>query len=350
MGIVKEPFGVTRDGVAVDRYRLKGEGGLEACILTYGVTVQSLFFEGKDLVLGYDSLVDYENQNGSYQGAAIGRYGNRIADGRFTLNGKTFTLCCNEAGRGHLHGGAVGFDKKVWEAEILSSQVDPAVRFHLFSPDAEEGYPGNLNVTLTVTVSYENVLHFEYTAKSDADTVINLTNHSYFNLNGVDGKDILDTRLQINADYITPVNEKLIPDGSLLPVEGTPFDFRKSKEIGADIGQPHPQLLLGGGYDHNFILTQPPKGEQLRYAAEAFSPHTGIKMNCYTDQPAVQFYTANGLNEKAGKYGIPLYPHQGFCLETQHCPDSPNHPEFPTTVLKAGQLFRSETAYRFTKL
>lgn len=225
-------------------------------MLTYGATLQALYFEGKDLVLGYDTLADYENQNGSYQGATIGRYANRIADGKFTLNGKEYVLCCNETGRGHLHGGAVGFDKKVWKAEVLSAELAPAVRFYLVSPDGDEGYPGRLEVALTVTVGDENVLHFEYMARSDADTVVNLTNHSYFNLNGADGSDVLDTLLHLNADYITPVDQQLIPDGSMLAVEGTPFDFRTPKAIGQDIAASHPQLALGGGYDHNYMLSR----------------------------------------------------------------------------------------------
>ncbi len=350
MSVIKESFGTTKDGIPVERYRLKGTGGLEACMLTYGATLQALYFEGKDLVLGYDTLADYENQNGSYQGATIGRYANRIADGKFTLNGKEYVLCCNETGRGHLHGGAVGFDKKVWKAEVLSAELAPAVRFYLVSPDGDEGYPGRLEVALTVTVGDENVLHFEYMARSDADTVVNLTNHSYFNLNGADGSDVLDTLLHLNADYITPVDQQLIPDGSMLAVEGTPFDFRTPKAIGQDIAASHPQLALGGGYDHNYMLSQAPDGEFLRYAAAAVSPRTGIRMYCYTDQPAVQFYTANGLNETAGKYAVPLHKHQGFCLETQHVPNSPNQPEFPTTVLKAGKVLRTETAYRFDKI
>ncbi len=349
MGITKESFGRTKSGIPVERYRLIGKGGLEACWLTYGATLQALYFNGKDMVLGYDTVTDYEEADNSYQGATIGRYGNRIADGKFVLGGKEYTLCCNETGRGHLHGGKVGFDKKVWSAEILAEGEEPAVRFSLVSPDGEEGYPGTLQVAVTVTVDRENALHIAYTATTDADTVLNLTNHAYFNLNGADGGDILDTELMINADHITPVDSLLIPTGELLAVEGTPFDFRQPKAIGQEIDSPHPQMLLGNGYDHNYVLNPPADGARFRHAVTAVSPRSGIIMKCDTDQPGVQLYTANGLKEQTGKYQTPLYQHQGFCLETQHAPDSPNQPGFPSVVLKAGETFSSETVYRFAQ-
>jgi len=346
MSVTKEPFGITAAGIEVERYCLNGKGGLQAYWITYGATLQSLLFQGKDLVLGYDTVSDYEAQNQSYQGATIGRYGNRIANGKFTLNGVEYRLCCNEKDGFHLHGGAIGFDKKIWNAEILSED-EPAVRFTMVSPDGDEGYPGRLAVSVTVTVTSDNRLHIDYTATSDADTIVNLTNHAYFNLNGADGGDVLDTELTVYADHITPTDADQIPTGELMPVVGTPFDFTAPKPIGKEIDSDHPQILLGDGYDHNFVLSNPIEADGLRHAATATSPRSGITLKCYTTEPSVQLYTANGLDETAGKYKIPLYRRQGFCLETQHAPDSPNQPSFPSTVLKAGECYYSKTVYAF---
>ena len=344
MSITRAPFGALPDGRPVERITLEGRNGLSASILTYGATLQSLCFDGRDVVLGYDSLEDYR-RCGGYQGATIGRYGNRIAGGRFALGGTTYDVGCNESGRGHLHGGETGFDKYIWDAEILSDDGEPSVRFSLVSADGDMGYPGRLTVSVTFTVRDENALELAYRAVSDKDTVLNLPNHAYFNLNGYDGGDILDNVLTIDADAITPVDGKLIPTGEFLAVEGTPFDFREGKPIGQDIEDPLPQLRLGGGYDHNYVLN----GSGFRRVLSAFAPKTGIRMDCLTDQPGVQFYTANGLKTNVGKGGAGLYRHQGFCLETQHFPDSPNRPQFPSTLLKAGDLFESVTQYVFSK-
>lgn len=343
MGIQTTDFGVLPDGRPVTRYTLTGAGGLAASLLTYGATLQSLCFRGRDMVLGFDDLDGYLHIRGSYQGATIGRYGNRIADGRFSLNGRDYDVGCNENGTGHLHGGERGFDKQLWTATVLADGAEPAVAFSRRSPDGEEGYPGNLDVTVTFTVTADNVLRIAYEARTDADTVVNLTNHAYFNLNGFDGGDILDTELTIAADAITPVNDRLIPTGALRPVEDTPFDFRKPKPIGRDIDADDPQLAIGGGYDHNYVLN----GTGLRPVATARSPRSGIAMTCVTDQPGVQFYAGNAIAEDAGKGGTPLFRRQGFCLETQHYPDSPNQPAFPSTLLRAGEVYQTVTEYRF---
>ena len=338
-------FGRLADGHPVEKYVLTGGGGLRVSVLTYGATLQAVEFRGKDLLLGYDSLEDYVEKNSSYQGATVGRYANRIAGGLFTLNGRTYDVGCNEEGRGHLHGGVRGFDKRIWSAKVLTDGDTPSICLSRISEDGEEGYPGRVEVSVTMTVEPDNVLRLTYDARSDADTVLNLTNHGYFNLNGWDGGDVLDTVLTIGAHAITPVDERLIPTGELLPVEGTPFDFRQGQTIGAALAGSHPQLTLGGGVDHNFVLGM---DRRMRQAVHAVSPRSGIAVDCRTDLPGVQIYTANSLEEKAGKGGVNLYPHQGFCMETQFFPDSPNQPGFPTTVLKAGKAFHSVTEYAFT--
>jgi aldose 1-epimerase len=290
-------------------------------------------------VLGYNSLDEYLQDTASI-GVTVGRYANRIADGKFTLNGTEYDIGRNEVARnGHLHGGEVGFQKKNW---ALSRCFENAFELTLHSPDGDMGYPGNLDLVLRVALDEPDTLSFTYTATTDKDTVVNFTNHAYFNLNGYDGGDILDTELQLFANAILPVNERLIPNGDYLPVEGTPFDFQNAKPIGTDIRASHEQLLIGGGYDHNFILST----DGFAKAAAAHSPRSGITMECYTDQPGIQLYTGNFLESSAGKGG-PMTRHQGFCLETQHYPDSPHHPQFPTTVLKVGETFSSRTAYKF---
>ena len=346
LSIEKRAFGILPDGTAVEQYRLTASGGLKVSVLTYGATLQAVKFAGKDVILGYDRLEDYINAKDSYQGATVGRYANRIAGGTFALDGRTYDVGCNEAGRGHLHGGVHGFDKKVWEAAVLDEGDEPCLRLSMVSADGEEGYPGRLTVSVTLAVTADNTLRLSYEAASDKDTVLNLTNHAYFNLNGYDGGDVLDTVLTLHADAITPVDDRLIPTGELLPVEGTPFDFRKGQTIGAALAASHPQLKIGGGVDHNFVLDD---NRRLRHAVHAVSPRSGLAVDCWTDLPGVQVYTANFLGEDAGKGGINLYRHQGFCMETQFFPDSPNHPEFPSTRLKAGEAFHSVTAYRFTQ-
>lgn len=331
MSIEKTAFGVA------EKYTIRGNGELDVSILTYGATLQSIRYRGVDVALGYNDLEGYKTMDG-YLGATIGRYGNRIAEGKFTLNGVQYDVGCNESGRGHLHGGKIGLDKKIWRAEILGGN---ALRMTTALADGEEGYPGAMDISVTFTVE-GNDLQIAYEATTDKDTVFNPTNHCYFNLNGQDGAPITNHLLTLNAPAYTPVDEKLIPTGELRPVQGTAFDFTVAKPIGQDIKSADPQIQLGLGYDHNFVLA----GEGLRQAAVAESPDTGIRMECYTDMPGIQFYAGCCLNNPQGKSG-PMGQFQGFCLETQCYPDSPNHPSFPTTVLKAGRVFRSVTEYRF---
>lgn len=337
----RQLYGHLPNGTAVEQITLNGKGGLSASFITYGAILTNLVFEGKDVVLGQTSLEDYLPAIGCI-GITVGRYGNRIAKGKFALNGVEYDVGCNEAGRGHLHGGFEGFDKRVWTVTDL---CENSVEMQLVSPDGDMGYPGELTVWVRFTLEDDNSLAISYRAVSDKDTVFNPTNHAYFNLNGFDGGDILDTELCIHAETITPVDELLIPTGERMPVDGTPFDFRTPKPIGRDIGGDHPQIAIGGGYDHNFCIADTC---EYRHAVSAYSPRSGIRMDCYTTEPGVQLYTANFLESDFGKGG-PLFQHQGFCLETQHFPDSPNQPTFPSTVLKAGETFESFTRYRFTK-
>lgn len=339
MSIQVKEFGRLEDGGLVQQYDLQGAGGLAVSLLTWGATLQAVRFAGKDVILGFDTLTDYRENNHSYQGATVGRYANRIADGRFTLDGKTYTVSPNENGCTHLHGGFTGFDRKNWAAQVLSDGDAPSVRLTCVAEDGEEGYPGRLETAVTFTVTAENALVIRYDAVTDAPTVVNLTNHAYFNLNGWDGGDVRDTVLCINADRYTPVDDRLIPTGALAPVEGTPFDFRAPKAIGRDLSDELP------GYDHNFVLN----GEGLRCALTAYAPGTGIRLECWTDQPGVQLYTATALEESTGKGGRPMGRLQAFCAETQHFPDSPNHPEFPSTVLRPGEGLQSVTEYRFSR-
>ncbi len=339
MSIEKQSFGALPTGEAVERYILTGKGGMSAAVITYGAALQQLTLNGRDVVCGYDDLAGYLGGS-SFQGATIGRYANRIADGRFTLDGVTYDVGRNENGIGHLHGGERGFDKRLWHATVRSDGREPSVTFARLSPNGEEGYPGNLAVSVTFTVERDNTLRIEYEAHTDADTVVNLTNHAYFRLD--DDPDVCGTIVWIDADAFTPVDERLIPTGELREVTGTPFDFREAKPIGQDIDAPDPQLRLGGGYDHNFLLN----GEGLRRVMTACSVASGLLLTCCTDQPAAQFYTAGNLDEPHGKGGRPLTRRSAFCFETQHCPDTPNRTLFPSTRLAAGHTFRSVTTYR----
>lgn len=333
MGVTVNGFGEAKE------YVLSG-GELEVAVLDYGATIRAIRFAGKDLCLGYDDLDTYKHSSG-YLGATVGRYANRIRDGRFTLNGKLYDVGRNENGYVHLHGGKTGLDKKFWNAEILSGG-EPAVRFTVKLADGEEGYPGNMNVAVTFSIA-GSALRLTYDADTDADTVFNPTNHTYFNVSG--GGTALSTVLTIYADAFLPLDGRQIPTGEMRKVEGTPFDFREGKPIGRDIAADDPQIKIGGGYDINFILGAT-RGE--RTAATAYSPESGIVMECRTDMPGVQFYTACGLNNPHGKGGVPLGRYDGFCLETQFFPDSPNRPEFPSPVLRAGEKFHSVTEYAFS--
>jgi aldose 1-epimerase len=346
--VTKQPFGKTPDGTAVDVYTLKS-GALEARIITYGGIVQSLKVPDKsgktaDVVLGFDSIEGYTSgpkPNPAYFGALIGRYGNRIANGEFKLDGKTYHIPQND-GTNALHGGTKGFDKYVWKAK----EIPHGVELTHVSPDGDMGFPG----TLTAVVRYTLVgkeLKIEYSATTDKDTVLNLTNHSYFNLAGQGNGDILKDQLKLNASRYTPVDDKLIPTGELAPVEGTPFDFRKGTDVGARINADNDQLKKGGGYDHNWVLDS--GGGKMAEAAEVYESSSGRVMQVLTDQPGVQFYTGNFLDGSlTGKDGKSYQKRAALCLETQHFPDSPNHPKFPTTELKAGGHFHSVTIFRFS--
>ena len=343
MSVTRKPYGTMPNGETVEQLTITGEGGLSVTFITYGGTLTNLIFDGKDIVLGYESMEAYLHEVGCI-GVTVGRYANRIAGGTFELNGVTYDVGCNENEFCHLHGGEGGFQVKNW---IVASVEESAITLRQLSPDGEVGYPGNVCVDVRIAVTPNNTLSFEYTATTDKDTILSLTQHAYFNLNGYNGGNILDTLLQISADTILPVNEHLIPLGKPMSVEGTPFDFRKLKPIGRDITNDHEQIKLGNGYDHNFILNG--EANEWKHCATAISNKTGIRMDCYTDQPGVQLYTGNLLKVDFGKGG-PMSQYQGFCLETQHFPDSPHNPEYPSTVLKAGDTYHTVTEYRFTKV
>lgn len=344
--ISEASFGKTHDGVDVRVYTLTNANGVEARITNFGGTILSLKApdrNGKmaDVILGFDTLEGCEAH--PYFGALIGRYGNRIGKGRFTLDGKEYKLFINN-GANSLHGGKRGFDRAVWTPRTLP---DGGLELKHLSKDGEEGYPGNLSVTVTYHLTADNGLKIDYQATTDKDTVLNLTNHAYFNLKGATEGDILDHVMMIAADRFTPVDAGLIPTGDLRSVAGTPFDFKKPTPIGARINQDDEQLKLGKGYDHNFVLNS--GGKSLALAARVEEASSGRVMEVLTTQPGVQFYTGNFLDGSAvGKFGKAYKQRYGFCLETQHFPDSPNKPDFPTTVLKPGKEFRSTTIYRFT--
>ena len=339
-------FGKMPDGTAVQIYTLTNSRGVEAKITNYGGILVSLRAPDRqgamaDVVLGFDSLAGYLANPGPFFGALIGRYGNRIGHARFTLNGVEYHLDKND-GDNSLHGGARGFDKRVWTARELP---DGGLALTYLSKDGEDGYPGNLTITVTYHLTDANEVRIDYAATTDKDTVVNPTNHSYFNLKGAGSGDILGHRVTLNADRFTPVDAGLIPLGELRSVNGTPFDFRKAIPIGARIGQADEQLKLGKGYDHNWVLNK--TGDAFSLAARVEEPESGRVLEVYTDQPGIQFYTGNFLDGKIKGKGGKVYGHRsGFCLETQHFPDSPNQKGFPPTLLKPGQKFQSTTVYR----
>ena len=343
----KTAFGKTSDGQNVDLYTLTNKNGMQVAITNFGgivVRIKVADRHGKveDVVLGYDSLDGYVSDK-SYFGAVVGRYGNRIAQGKFTLDGATYTLARNN-GENSLHGGIKGFNKAVWEAREVAAKEGPSVELTYTSKDGEEGYPGNLSVKVVYTLTDRNELKIDYSATTDKKTVLNLTNHSYFNLNP-GGSDILQHILMIQADKFTPVDAGLIPTGELRSVAGTPFDFRKPTAIGARIEQDDEQLKLGKGYDHNFVLS----GKGVGLAARVVEPTTGRVLEVLTSEPGVQFYSGNFLDGSArGKGGKTYGRRSAFCLETQHFPDSPNHQKFPTTELKPGEKYHSTTIYKFS--
>ncbi len=346
--ISRVPFGVAPDGKPVEAFTLVNASGMEVRAMTYGAIILSIRVPDAkgvtgDVVLGYDSLTGYVRSS-PYFGAVVGRYGNRIAKGHFTLSGKTYTLAVNN-GPNALHGGLRGFDKAVWAAEPVRTDSGVGVVFTLVSPDGDEGYPGTLTARVTYTLpNARNELVIDYEGTADQATPLNITNHSYFNLAGAG--DILGHVLTLNADSLTPVDTTLIPTGAITPVAGTPFDFRTPTAIGARIDAKDAQIKNGGGYDHNFVLNRGAPG--LVHAARVTEPTTGRTLDVSTTEPGVQFYSGNFLDGTLTGKGGRVYQHRnGFCLETQHYPDSPNHANFPSTILQPGTTYHSQTVFAF---
>ncbi len=348
------PFGQLPNGQSAQLFTLQNAHGFRADVSDYGATLVNLFVPDQrgqlaDVTLGFESVAGYIAHQ-SYFGAVIGRCGNRLAHGRFVLDGRAYQLATNNEPGGrpcHLHGGLSGFDRKLWRAEPFRSAEGPSVLLHYRSPAGEEGYPGTLDVTVTYTVTDANALRLDYEARSDAPTIVNLTNHAYFNLGGEGSGDVLDHVVTFRAPAYTPVDAGLIPTGQVAPVAGTPFDFLTPHPIGERIDAAHEQLRLAGGYDHNFVLSHPEPGG-LDLAATVFDPSSGRLMEVLTTEPGMQFYTGNFLDGKTiGKQGHAYAYRNGFCLETQHFPDSANQSAFPSIVLRPGGTLRSTTVYRF---
>jgi aldose 1-epimerase len=346
----KDDWGKLPSGEQVDLYTLRNANGIEATITNYGgriVTLKTPDRHGRfeDIVLGFDSLDGYLAKN-PYFGALVGRYANRIANAEFTIGKKTYHLARND-GPNSLHGGLKGFDKVGWQGKPVHVDEGPAIELTYLSSDGEENYPGNLHVIVRYTLTNKNELKIDYRATTDKETILNLTNHSYFNLAGQAAGSILDHLVMINADEFTPVNEHLIPTGERRRVSGTPFDFRKLEPIGKRIGENDQQLKYGIGYDHNYILNRKPAA--LVPAARVTEPTTGRAIEVSTTEPGIQFYTGNHLDGSVRGKGGTIYGFRsGFCLETQHFPDSPHHPEFPSTALKPDQEYRSSTVFTFS--
>ena len=342
------PFGKAPDGRSVELFTLANSHGMEARIMTWGAGLVSLKVPDKqgqlgDVVLGFDDMYGYLKHD-FFAGKVVGRYANRIGQARFILDGKEYKIAAND-GKNSLHGGKQGFDKRLWTVVKADRH---SIELQYKSPDLEEGYPGNLVATVRYTVTDDNELRIDYTATTDKDTVVNLSNHSYFNLGGAGNGTILDEDLEINADRFTPVTKELIPTGELPDVAGTPMDFRKPARIGARIEDAYEQLKFGMGYDHNWVLDKPKPG--LTLAARLHDPHSGRVMEVLTTEPGVQFYSGNMMSRQqvTGKGGKVYVWRGALCLETQHFPDSPNHPNFPGTELKPGQTYRSTTVFRFS--
>jgi len=340
--ISEKPFG-NYYNAPVTEYTLTNSSGMQASILNYGGTITKLIVpdrNGKlgDVVLGFESFSGYMQKKDPYMGALVGRYANRIGNAKFTMDGKTYKLAPNNFGNS-LHGGNVGFDKVIWNIEKIG---DSSLKLSYQSKDGEEGYPGNLNVQVIYTLEADNALRIDYTATTDQATPVNLTNHSYFNLSAGKDSTVLDHVLKLDADKYTPVNDQLIPTGQIANVKGTPLDFTTPKAIGKDIGS------VKGGFDHNWILNK--KGNDIQEAATVYDPGSGRYMEVLTTQPGIQFYSGNFLNGdlQVTKEGQIYIPHSGLCLETQHYPDSPNEPSFPSTILKPGETYRQTTVYKFS--
>ena len=344
----KTPFGTTPDG-DVELFSLKNKNGMEVKITNFGGIITSIVVPDKDgkmenVVLGFDSVAQYLEPH-PYFGAIIGRYGNRIANGKFKLDNNTYTLVKNND-ENHLHGGTKGFDKMIWETKQIKTTQSIGVEMSYKSVDMEEGYPGNLEVIVQYSLTNDNQLIITYKATTDKKTICNLTNHSYFNLAGEGNGTILNHELSVNANQITPTHENMIPTGELQSVENTPFDFRQPTPIGQRIENENQQLKNGNGYDHNFVLNKRKENEK---AATLFDPTSGRLMEVFTTEPGIQIYTANWLDDSLiGKSGKPYLKRGAVCLETQHFPDSPNQPNFPSTTLDVGEIYSSTTIYKFS--
>lgn len=348
--MAKKVFGKLPDGRPVHQYTLDNKAGAVIEVIDYGATIRTLSVpdrNGKsaDVVLGYDSLQGYMGGT-AYFGAVVGRYGNRIGAGKFTLDGKSYQLTVND-GINHLHGGRIGFNKVLWEVKEFRASGEPSILLEYVSRDGEEGYPGTVTIRVRYTLTGKNELQIEYEGTTDKPTVLNPTQHSYFNLSGAFTGTILDHQLMLEADGFTPVDAGLIPTGQIAGVDGTPFDFRKPMTIGARINDAAEQMRRGNGYDHNWVLRGAPGA--LRKAAEVYEPSTGRMMTVLTDQPGLQFYSGNFLDGSAkGKGGVAYQRRSGLCLETQAFPDTPNKPQFPSITLKPGETYRQTTIYQFS--
>ncbi len=349
--VAKENFQGTYNEKQTDLITIRNANGLVMQVTNYGAKIVTLFVPDRDgnmadIVFGYESIQEYLDGNRSF-GAIVGRYANRIDSGTFTLDGTRYQLPLNDGGKNTLHGGDTGFSDVVWEAEKINTEEGEAVKLTLLSPDGDQGFPGNLTTEVIYTLTDEDELIVDYKAVTDKPTVVNLSQHSYFNLAGHAAGSILDHELTINADYFTLVDENLIPTGELRTVEGTPLDFREPHKIGERIEDEYEQLIIGNGYDHNFVLNKETPGE-LSFAASAYEDSTGRFMEVFTTHPAIQLYTGNFLNGENGKGDAVYNFRTGFCLETQHYPDSPNHPEFPSTVLRPGDEYKHRTIFKFS--
>lgn len=348
--VSKTEFGKLPDGTTADLYTLTNANGVYAKITNYGGIVTHFFAPDKngnleDIVLGFDSLQNYVDGH-PFFGALVGRYGNRIANGKFSLDGQNYDLFINN-GPNALHGGKVGFDKVLWDTREIKSDSAVGLEMTYTSADMEEGYPGQLDVKVTYTLTNDNSLTIDYEATTDKPTIVNLTNHSYFNLTGLK-RDILSHQVTINADSLVAVNDKLIPTGTLIPVSGTPFDFNTPHPVGERIDDStDTQIKFGGGYDHCWVLNDA-QDNKKREIATVYDPESGRLMEVFSDQPGVQFYTGNFLDGKLSGKGATYTKRFGLCLETQHYPDSPNQPHFPSTALRPGETYRTSTTYRLS--
>lgn len=347
MGMCRTEFGKTKAGEQAYLYTIANTRGMSIEVTNYGAALVAVNVPDKngrlsDVVLGYDDVIDYEH-GGSYFGATIGRNGNRIGRGQVTINGTTYELDKNEKEKNNLHSGFTGYDRVIWDAQVI--EEENTVKFHRVSPHMEQGFPGNFDITVAYTLTEENEVKIHYFGTCDQDTIANMTNHSYFNLSGHGSGLILGHEVTIDADAITAVDAESIPTGELMEVEGTPFDFRQSKAVGKEIDADFTQLRLTGGYDHNYVLNH--QGEGIRKVARVADSVSGREMEVYTDAPGVQFYTGNFITPCNGKEEKKYEEHGGLCLETQVYPDANHHAEFPTSILKAGQVYDTTTIYKF---